>query len=89
MECVSLIQKMFPNAKIIIDTFHLVQLISRSLNKTRIRAMKSNKAAYNKMKRYWKLILKDRNELTLKQVNIIIGSIVFWILYVFVILLQI
>lgn len=59
----SLIQKMFPNAQIIIDTFHLVQLISRSLNKTRIRAMKSNKNAYNKMKRYWKLILKDRNEL--------------------------
>ena len=60
---VSLIQKMFPNAKIIIDTFHLIQLISRSLNKTRIRAMKSNKNSYNKMKRYWKLILKDRNEL--------------------------
>ena len=60
---VSLIQKMFPNAQIIIDTFHLVQLISRSLNKTRIRAMKNNKAAYNKIKRYWKLILKDRNEL--------------------------
>lgn len=60
---VSLIQKMFPNAQIIIDTFHLVQLISRSLNKTRIRAMKNNKAAYNKMKRYWKLILKNRNEL--------------------------
>ena len=37
---VSLIQKMFPNAQIIIDTFHLTQLISRSLNKTRIRAMK-------------------------------------------------
>ncbi len=60
---VSLIQKMFPNVQIIIDTFHLVQLISRSLNKTRIRAMKSNKNSYNKMKRYWKLILKDRNEL--------------------------
>lgn len=60
---VSLIQKMFPNAKIIIDTFHLVQLISRSLNKTRIRAMKNNKTVYNKMKRYWKLILKDRNDL--------------------------
>ena len=60
---VSLIQKMFPNAQIIIDTFHLVQLISRSLNKTRIRAMKNNKTAYNKMKRYWKLLLKDRNEL--------------------------
>ena len=60
---VSLIQKMFPNAQILIDTFHLIQLISRSLNKTRIRAMKNNKSAYNKMKRYWKLILKDRNEL--------------------------
>lgn len=60
---VSLIQKTFPNAQIIIDTFHLVQLISRSLNKTRIRAMKSNISAYNKMKRYWKLILKDRNQL--------------------------
>ena len=58
-----LIQKMFPNAKIIIDTFHLVQLISRSLNKTRIRAMKNNKNSYNKMKRYWRLILKDKNEL--------------------------
>ena len=60
---VSLIQKVFINAQIIIDTFLLVQLISRSLNKTRIRAMKNNKAVYNKMKRYWKLILKDRNEL--------------------------
>ena len=40
------------------NKFHLVQLIPRSFNKTRIHAMKSNKAAYNKMKRYWKLILK-------------------------------
>ena len=60
---ISLIKKMFPNADIIIDKFHLTQLISRSLNKTRIFAMKNNKSAYNKMKRYWKLILKDRNEL--------------------------
>ena len=54
---------MFPNAKIIIDNFHLVQLKSRALNKTRNKVMKNNKSAYNKMKRYWKLILKDRNEL--------------------------
>lgn len=60
---VSLIKKMFPNAKIVIDSFHLVQLISCSLNKTRIRAMKKNKKAYNKMKRYWKLILKSKDEL--------------------------
>lgn len=60
---VSLIQKMFPNALIIIDKFHLVQLISRALNKTRIKIMKSDKKNYNKMKRYWKLLLKCRNEL--------------------------
>ena len=40
---VSLIKKMFPNASIIIDKFHLTQLISRYLNKTRIMTMKSNK----------------------------------------------
>ena len=33
---ISLIKKMFPNANIIIDKFHLVNLISTSLNKTRI-----------------------------------------------------
>ena len=34
---------MFPNAKIIIDKFHLTQLISTSLNKTRIALMKKDK----------------------------------------------
>ncbi len=60
---VSLIKKMFPNANIIIDKFHLTQLISRSLNKTRIMTMKKHKQHYRKFKRYWKLILKSRDEL--------------------------
>lgn len=60
---VSLIKKMFPNAKIIIDKFHLTQLISRALNKTRIRVMNKDKNNHRKLKRYWRLILKDRNEL--------------------------
>ena len=60
---VSLIKKMFPNANIIIDKFHLTQLISRSLNKTRIMAMKKHKQHHRKFKRYWKLILKSRDEL--------------------------
>ena len=60
---ISLIQKMFPNAQIIIDKFHLIQLISRSLNKTRIMIMKKDKSNYNKFKRYWKLLLKSRDEL--------------------------
>lgn len=60
---ISLILKLFPNARIIIDKFHLVQLISRALNKTRINIMKKDKKNYNKLKRYWKLLLKSRDEL--------------------------
>lgn len=60
---VSLIKKMFPNASIIIDKFHLTQLISRSLNQTRINCMKKNKKQQRKFKRYWRLILKSRDEL--------------------------
>ena len=60
---ISLIKMMFPNAKIVIDKFHLIQLISRALNKTRIRVMKINKDNYNKLKNYWKNILKSRFEL--------------------------
>ena len=33
---IKLVQENFPNANIIIDMFHIVQLISRSLNKTRV-----------------------------------------------------
>ena len=60
---VSLIKKMFPNANIIINKFHLTQLISRSLNKTRIMIIKKHKQHYRKFKRYWKLILKPRMDL--------------------------
>ena len=60
---ISLIKKMFPKAEIIIDKFHLVQLISTSLNKTRINLMKKSKKNYNKLKRYWRLILKPQEEL--------------------------
>ena len=60
---ISLIKTMFPNALIVIDKFHLIELISRSLNKTRIKLMKKNKDNYNKLKRYWKNILKSRFEL--------------------------
>ncbi|MBQ8892004.1 MAG: ISL3 family transposase [Bacilli bacterium] len=64
---ISLIKKMFPNASIIIDKFHLTQLISRSLNKTRIMIMKKFKKHHRKFKRYWKLILKSRDELDISK----------------------
>ena len=60
---ISLIKTMFPNALIVIDKFHLVELISRALNKTRIKLMKKDKDNYNKLKRYWRNILKSRFEL--------------------------
>lgn len=60
---IGLIEKWFPNAIIIIDLFHVVQLITNRLNKTRIITMKSNKEDRNKYKRYWRLILKSRFDL--------------------------
>ncbi len=56
---ISLIKSVFPNAKIIFDKFHIIQLFSRALNKTRIQVMNKDKKNYNKLKRYWKLLLKD------------------------------
>ena len=64
---ISLIKKMFPNASIVIDKFHLTQLISRSLNKTRIVIMNKNKKYYRKLKRYWRLLLKSREELDISK----------------------
>ena len=60
---IELIRSCFPKAKIIIDRFHVVQLISRSLNKTRIQTMNANKDHYTKLKRYWRLLLKNNNDL--------------------------
>src|SRR5690554_4491768 len=60
---ISLIKSIFPNAKIIIDKFHIVQLFSRALNKTRIKIMNSDKKNYNKYKKYWKLLLKDKSKI--------------------------
>lgn len=59
----ALIKEVFPNAKIVLGKFHVVQLLSRALNKTRIRFMKQNKEFYNKLKHYWRLLLKDQAEI--------------------------
>lgn len=60
---ISLIQDVFPKAKIIIDKFHIIQLFSRALNKTRIKVMNQDKKHYNKLKKYWKLLLKDQTKI--------------------------
>ena len=58
---VGVIKELFPQANIIIDRFHIVQLINRSMNKTRIRIMNSLKTSngadmkkYRRLKGYWK-----------------------------------
>lgn len=65
---INIIQKCFPNAKVIIDKFHLVQALNRTVNMQRVKVMNtcrpSNKPLYNKFKRYWKLLLKDPNQLS-------------------------
>ena len=64
---IEVIKRLFPKAKIIIDSFHIIQALNRELNKTRTRKMNQvcykDRRLYNKLKRYWKLILKNRDEL--------------------------
>ena len=59
----SVVHHCFPHAKIILDRFHIVQLLSRALNKTRVNFMNQSKPHYNKLKRYWKLLLKFEDDL--------------------------
>lgn len=66
---ISLIKSIFPKAKIIIDKFHIIQLFSRALNKTRIKIMNKDKKNYNKFKKYWKLLLKDTSSINYTTYN--------------------
>ncbi len=63
-----LTKKLFPNAKIVLDKFHLVQLIGKAFQKIRIRIMNQLKNQYNgtyyrRLKKYWKLLQKNRFKL--------------------------
>ena len=63
-------RKLFPNAKIVLDCFHIVQHLSRAMNRLRIQIMnqldkKSHK--YSALKRYWKLIQQDSRKLSHKR----------------------
>lgn len=63
---IKLIKMLFPNAKIIFDRFHIVNLLSRSMSKTRVQVMKRFSVysmEYKRLKRYWKLIQMDSDKL--------------------------
>ncbi|WP_318767169.1 ISL3 family transposase [Lactiplantibacillus carotarum] len=56
----SVIRELFPNAKLVADNFHLVQMTLRSLNQTRVQLMKQFKPdtrEYRTLKHYWRLYL--------------------------------
>lgn len=56
----------FPNAQIIFDRFHIIQMLNRSFNSCRIHVMKKyhkGSREYNLLKYYWKLYLKPFDDL--------------------------
>ena len=60
---IQLAKRYFPKANIVLDPFHIVQLVNRAFNQTRIREMNQEKTKnpklYRILKRDWKLYLKD------------------------------
>ena len=57
---ISLVNSIFPDAKIVIDKFHIVNLVNRAFNQTRISIMNSIKddSLKRKLKLFWKSLLK-------------------------------
>ena len=57
---ISLVNSIFPNAEIVIDKFHIVNLVSRAFNQTRISIMNSiqDDSLKRKLKLFWKSLLK-------------------------------
>ena len=59
-----LAKKLFKNADISIDRFHIVIQAYNALNSTRVSLCKKDNTNYNKLKDYWKLIVKNENDLS-------------------------
>ena len=57
---ISLVNSIFFDAKIVIDKFHIVNLVNRTFNQTRISIMNSiqDDSLKRKLKLFWKLLLK-------------------------------
>lgn len=59
-----LAKKLFKNAEISIDRFHIVIQAYNALNTTRVKLCYKSNSNYNKLKDYWKLIVKNEHELS-------------------------
>ncbi|WP_172411197.1 ISL3 family transposase [Streptococcus suis] len=63
-------KQLFPHAKIVLDRFHIVQHLSRAMNRVRIQIMNQldrKSQEYRALKRYWKLIQQDSRKLSDKR----------------------
>ena len=63
-------RKLFPNAKIVLDRFHIVQHLSRAMSRVRVQIMNQldrKSHEYKALKRYWKLIQQDSRKLSHKR----------------------
>lgn len=58
-----LMHSLFRNAILIPDRFHIVIQVRNALDKTRIKLCIKSNPNYTKLKKYWKLILKDKHKL--------------------------
>ncbi len=62
--------KQSPNAKIVLDCFHIVQHLSRAMSRVRVQIMNQfhrKSHEYKAIKRYWKLIQQDSRKLSDKR----------------------
>ena len=58
-----LMHSLFKNATLISDRFHTVLQVRNALDNTRIKLCYKSNPNYNKLKKYWKLLLKKEKEL--------------------------
>ena len=64
---IPIIKKLFSNAKIVLDRFHISQHLSRAMMSTRIDIMKTFDTAslpYRAMKNHWRILQKDSRKLS-------------------------
>lgn len=61
---IHLAKKLFKNADIVIDRFHIVIQAYNALNNTRVKLCYKSNPNYNKLKAFWKLIVKNENDLS-------------------------
>ncbi|MGT2932530.1 ISL3 family transposase [Streptococcus catagoni] len=61
-----LVRRLFPNAQIVLDRFHIIQHLNHAMNRTRIKIMNTfNRSSieYRTIKQFWKLIQQDSRKL--------------------------